>query len=306
MPVYWYCPKPDSPSGGVWFIHRLASLLNAAGMASRVIVPEPFKVWWDAHPIDESLVLVTKSILAEGDTLVVPEVNWPVPASAGVRQILFLQNYIWLDTETRDQIRRDKPEILVCSRYLFNWCTRELGIRPIGIVTPFLDEDVWDKEDKVTGSVILFARRNSDMAERLAEAITLAGFSTYLCRTPITQREIRQMFNDREFYIHHVEPEGFPMAALEAMRCGVIPVGTTGGGGNEFMFNDETALTCAGPILGHYTEPQIFVDGVLARLARLRDDADLRSKLWTQGRNWSLRYTAANTTDQLLKIFAGK
>ncbi len=139
------------------------------------------------------------------------------------------------------------------------------------------------------------------MAELLNNAIVSAGFHTYLCRSDITQRDIRALLNHREFYIHHVEPEGFPMAALEAMRCGVIPVGTTGGGGNEFMFNDETALTCAGPIIGHYSDPTVFVDMVVKRLERLRGDDDLRSRMWQKGVNWSLRYNAAATTEQLAK-----
>jgi glycosyltransferase involved in cell wall biosynthesis len=242
----------------------------------------------------------------DGDTVVVPEVMWPMPELRGARQILFLQNYIWMGDEARERIRREQPEILVCSRYLFNWCTRELGVRPIGIVTPFLDDDVWDKEDKVTGSVLLFSRRNPALAAKLYLAIMQAGYSVHLQVEPVSQRELRQLFNHREFYIHHVEPEGFPMAALEAMRCGVIPVGTTGGGGNEFMFNDETALTCAGPIIGHYSDSTIFVDKVLSLLDRLNLDADLRSKMWQKGHNWSLRYTAAATTEQLRKIFSDK
>jgi len=309
--VYWYCPKPDAPSGGVWFIHRLAQMLSNAGIASRVCRwHENFDVWWDAHPIDEMRIPLVVwpekngQPGREGDTVVIPEVMWDiVPPQPGLRRILFLQNYIWLGQEVRDRIRAEKPEILVPSRYLFNWCTRELGVRPLPIIPPFLDDDVWRPTPKTANLVVLYARRNPTMAEELREAIQVAGFPVELIFGEYSQRDLTSWLDRAEFYVHHVEPEGFPMAALEAMRSGVIPVGTTGGGGNEFMFNDETALVCAGPMIGRYSDPQIFVDKVVGLLQRLRADSDLRSRLWTQGYNWSLRYNAAATIEQLLKVF---
>lgn len=308
--IYWLCPKPDSPSGGVWFIHRLAQLCDQYGLPAHVVQvsPEPFDVWWDANPVARRIPLfgpqVQKHPIVHGDTLVVPEVLWDIGFDTRERKILFIQNYIWIGQETRARIRIQKPEILVCSRYLYNWCERELGIKPIGIVTPYLDPDVWAKEDKVTDSVLLFSRRNPEMADALYREITAAGFDVHLQRDPVSQREIRELLNHREFYVHHVEPEGFPMADLEAMRCGTIPVGTTGGGGNEFMFNDETAMVTPGPTLGLYSDPQIFVNRVLAMLRHLREAPEQRSRMWQKGVEWSLRYNAQATAAQLTKIFS--
>lgn len=310
--VYWYCPKPETASGGVWFIHRLGAMLAKSGVASRVCqLKDGFDVWWDAHPTSPDLPLVINPELGgvpevEGDTIVVPEVLWPMESRPGVRQILFLQNYIWLGGEARELIRSQRPEILVCSRYLANWCIRELAVRPIGILHPYLDDDVWAPTPKEANRVLMYARRSDEefhMAERLEVAIESAGFPVWVVRQDVSQRQLRDLLDKAEFYVHHVEPEGFPMAALEAMRCGVIPVGTTGGGGNEFMFNDETALVAPGPKLGHYTDPDIFVKRVVSMLERLRGDADLRSRLWTKGHEWSLRYNAAATAAELAKVF---
>lgn len=312
--IYWYCPKPDAPSGGVWFIHRLAQLCQGAVLPARVVRvgAEPWDVWWDAHPVNESDLPLRISPdggsypHTEGDTIVVPEVMWAGVPDQGARKIMFLQNYIWLGEDTRQRLREaPATEILVPSRYLYNWCERVLGVTPIGILTPFLDADAWAPTPKTANLTVLYARRNPDMAERLAAGIQAAGFPLEVIIGDYSQRDLRSWLDRAEFYVHHVEPEGFPMAALEAMRSGVIVVGTSGGGGNEFMFNDETALVTPGPLLGRYEDPGIFVAKVVGQLERLRADAGLRSNLWTQAYAWSLRYRPDATVAQLQKVFHG-
>lgn len=301
--TYWFCPKPDAPSGGVWFIHRLAHLLAQSGRPSFVVQTEPFDVWWDARPTPAGLITI-KPAAMPGDTLILPEVMWSptyVTSFPGARPIMFLQNYIWLSEEKREACRKLKPEILVCSRFLANWCQRVLGVRPIGIVNPYLDPDTWYSGIKEPNSVVIFARRGQEMAARLERELLEDAFSLLTIYSPLTQKEIAFHLSHTQYYVHHVEPEGFPMAALEAQRSGTVVVGTTGGGGNEFMHHEETALVTPGPEMGHYGDPQVFVDRMVIMLNRLRDDEALRVKMGMQAWEWSLRYNEATTTAQLLE-----
>lgn len=303
--IYFYCPEPTTPSGGVWFIHRLVHLLNEAGRPARVLLPRaPAPVWWDIHPIPAEETAVRNQRLEAGDTVFVPEGMWHFGLwPEGPRYIVFLQNYIWLNLE---HFKSHPTEVLVCSRFLYNWCTRELGLTPLGIVRPYLNPLLWRPTPKQSNRTLILARRDSAMAHMLAMAAEANGFPIDFVDEPLTQWELFEHLAEAEYYVHGVEPEGFPMICLEAMRSGTIVVGTTGGGGNEFMHNDETALVTPGPLLGRYDNPGQFVDRVMERLRRLRDDAALREKLWKQAYDWSQRYTPGATTLELLAALSAK
>ncbi len=128
------------------------------------------------------------------------------------------------------------------------------------------------------------------------------GFTVDYVTEPLSQRELAAHFADCEFYVHLVRPEGLPMIALEAMLSGTIVVGTTGGGGNEFMFDGQTAMVVSDPEAGHYSEEEFLV-GILGKLRELRDHPELRSRIWNRAHEWSKRYNAQVTIDQLKKVF---
>lgn len=308
--ICWVCPKPESPSGGVWFIHRLARLLNETGkVASRVVQTEPFDVWWDYQPGAQSVVTDRVPMIDGHPTLVIPEVLWHTQAhyrDYPGRKIVFIQNYIWASHNRADY---DGADIVTCSRFMDNWVRRKLGRKPIGMFTPYLDDGPWQVTPKTKDRTLIFARRNLEMAELLASTLHARGFGIDYVMEPLSQAQIQEKLAQAEFYVHHVAPEGIPMACMEAMRAGTIVCGTTGGGGNEFMFNQETAMVVQDPILGHYThEPNQGRDAFALLIARemetLRSDADLRSRIWKQAYNWiGNRYTKQRTIDQLAQVF---
>lgn len=299
MTIYFACPKPALPSGGVWYIHRLAGLLNEIGIDARVWTPQPFDVWWDSHPIDASLVMQSISP-CRGDTVVIPEVNWPASDMNGARNILFVQNYVWLDKYVFDS---NPGDTLVCSRFLANHMQRVFNARVIGKLTPFLDDDVWFPSPKVANRVLIVARRRPDQAESLRQKLEANGFSVDYVTDALSQRDLSGHFRSSEFYVHLVYPEGFPMICLEAMRSGTIVVGTTGGGGNEFMHNGETAICVQDPENGRYFNEDEFVNRIVDQLLILKGDSDKRSRIWTQAHSWSLRYTAEETKKELKAVF---
>lgn len=298
--IGFICPKPETPSGGVWFIHRIVKLLNDAGVPARVIQTEPFVVWWDANPIPDEYISTLRDA-APCTTIVVPEVAWPLMNFENSRKICFVQNRMWLPQEL--ETYRGRLEVIVPSRYLANYMVREWGAKVLGKITPFLDEDVWRPTPKTKDRVLVVARRNP-YHEAVAYALSEQGYLVDYVTTPQSQRDLAEHLCYAEYYVHLTHPEGFPMACLEAMRMGTLVVGTTGGGGNEFMFHDETAWVVQDPDNGHYGNPQEFVHRVVEGMAVLRADHEKRSRVWQSAYNWSLRYNAERTTHELLKVFA--
>lgn len=300
--IYFLCPKPSAPSGGVQFIHNIVRLLNGVGLESKVLLTEPFDCWWMAHPIPDSMIGSVRDSIQDGSTLVVPECLWagrfpPRLALGDYRRVVFVQNYIWLP----DGFEYHQVETLVCSRYLANHMQRLHRANVIGLVRPYLDNDLWQPTPKKANRVLVVARRNP-YHEQVRDMLQAAGFDVDYSTEPMTQAELSARFVDAEFYVHLVHPEGFPLIALEAMRSGAIVVGTTGGGGQEFMFHRETAMAVADPQHGHYLTED-FLNGIVDNLNALRADQNLRSRIWQQAHNWSLRYTAEATTQELISIF---
>lgn len=301
--IYVLAPKPDSPSGGCWFLHRIVKLLNDAGMEARVLQKEPHEIWWDAHPIPASMIGRIGESLKVGSTVIVPEVMWPPPpAFNDMRQIVFVQNRIWLPQGL--DFAKSNAEILVVSRYLANHMKRVHKANVIGLVRPYLDDDVWHPTPKKANRVMVVARRNP-YHERMKDMLSAAGFDVMYITGQLKQTEIAEVLAGCEFYVHLTHPEGWPMACLEAMRMGTIVVGTTGGGGLEFLFHRETAMVVADPEAGHYSTDD-FLNGIMEQMNILRADAGMRSKIWQQASSWSQRYTAENTTKELLEIFSGR
>jgi len=296
--VYFICPKPETPSGGVWLIHRIVGLLNQMGIESYVWTPKPFEVTWDAHPIDPAFV---KNSIQPGrdDIVVVPEVNWPSTDMNGARLIIFVQNYIWINQEA---FRNNPADVLVCSRFLANRMQRLFDAKIIGKITPFLDDDVWFPSPKQTNRTLIFARRNNYHA-KMRDLLESDGFPVEYITESLTQRQIAEKLSQCEFYIHLTHPEGFPMACLEAMRSGTIVVGTTGGGGNEFMQNGETAVCVQDPDNGGYGNPDEFLRRIMEQMVALRNNPGDRSRIWTQAHAWSMRYNAEATKADLKQIF---
>ena len=302
--IYFQVPKPDAPSGGVWFLYKCVDLLNRAGKPARALQREnEYIAWWDACPIDKSLI-VTEARLHDSDVLVVPEGNWP-PVQTSGRHIMFVQNYIWLPKGI--DLAREKPETIVCSQFLKNHMRRVYGIEA-PIITPYLEEKVWAPTPKQKNRTLVMARR-TEYAPMVRDALELEGFPVEYVDASLTQRQLAEKLADCEFYMHLVSPEGWPMACVEAQRMGTIVCGTTGGGGLEFMFNRETAMVVQSPEEGRYS-PQQFIDNLMSAMWELRGRpggeeaaADLRSRMWQAAYNWSLQYNAEATTKQLLKVF---
>ncbi len=57
-----------------------------------------------------------------------------------------------------------------------------------------------------------------------------------------SREKVAEELKKSNIFLNIGYPEGFPFPPLEAMACGCIVVGYTGGGGNEFMIDGETAL----------------------------------------------------------------
>lgn len=310
MTIYWLCPKPATASGGVAFIHRLARLCVQQGRPAQVWQTEPFEVWWDAEGPFPDVQGLVRSQSEVGDVVVAPEVLLPALdvtglRADGVRVIVFIQNHQWA---SKNRVDYHNVEIVTCSRYLDNWCRRVLEIKPVGMLSPYASAP-WRTSPKTKDKTLVMARRNPELAGMMRAKLEASDFPICFLEADVTQEELAGILDSCEFYVHLTHPEGIPWAVAEAMQSGTITAGTTGGGGNEFMFHRETAMVVQDPQNGQYGDgldggQGEFTDRILAELLALRADDALRSRMWQNARNWVLgRYTRERTENQLKALF---
>ena len=299
MKVSFLCPKPDSPSGGVFFIHKIVQTLNEIGIDAKVVQTTPFDCWWDANPISADYITTTENAPRDVDVLVVPEVMHGYKDTFGAKRVMtFVQNTMWMDKS----LKWDGVELLVCSAYLRNHMERNYQqAKVVGKLTPFLEEGVWKPTPKTANKVMVSSRRNNyfkDVRKLLEEA----GYEVLFLDGSLNQRELAFAMSSCEYYVHLVHPEGFPMAFLEAMRMGTLVVGTTGRGGIEFMHNKETAMVVPDPIAGHYDRSE-FAPRIMESINYLRNDANERDRIWRRAYDWSLRYNKDSLIKELKEVF---
>lgn len=303
MKIAWVCPKPGAPSGGVWFIHRLAGLAETLGHESWIAQTEPFDVWWDAHPYRRGVVRLTQSGIPDDAVAIIPEGLWHthrVPALDKFKAVCFMQNHIWLNKEF---FRQYPGPLVTCSRFMSNYARDVLGVKPIGKLTPYLDDDVWRADVPDKKSVLIMGRRSS-VGARLRDELLADGYQVTYIDQPLTQRDLAVRLRQHQYYTHLPYPEGFPMAALEAMRSCVAVVGTTGGGGNEFMFHKQTAYVTPDPDAGLYNDDGEYVRRIHAGLNWLEDNPGERAQMVTRAYGWSMHYNVLATRHELSELIA--
>lgn len=299
MTYYFVCPKPDGPSGGVWFIHRIVGLLQEMGKEALVIQEEPFDVWWDNNPNYKDFILTNFDKVKPEDVLIVPEVRWLKYAQFPALKSCFLQNHLW-----SPPLESNVP-VIVCSRYLANYVERMWKGSVIGKITPFLDDNLWSRDPSPheKDKVLLMGRRNEYHAS-MKTMLEASNFTVDYITKPLSQFELSQHLSEAEYYVHLAHPEGFPMACLEAMCSNTLVVGTTGGGGNEFMFHNETALVVQDPKNGRYDNTDSeFQKRIIEQLTLVRGNEVEKKRIVKTAHRWSLRYTATETKKELAELF---
>lgn len=300
MSIVLIAPKPGSPSGGCWLLHRIADLLDKMGKDAYVLQEEPYQVFWDANPISNRLIKYDINQVKPDDIVLVPEVLWLKYVNLNANKICLVQNWIWSPPLTSD------IPVITVSRYLENYAKRNWNSKIVGKITPFLDDNVWGRNpvEHTKDRVLLMGRRNN-YHQTMKLALEETGFSVDYVTEPLTQWELAEKLNEAEYYVHLSHPEGFVMSALEAMRSRTMVVGTTGGGGLELMHGRyETAYVVQDPWNGKYDNTHAeFQRRIIEGLIWLRDNPMDAERMRKTAFEWSLRYNQKETSEELRRIF---
>ncbi|WP_417535530.1 glycosyltransferase family 4 protein [Methylophaga sp.] len=163
-------------------------------------------------------------------------------------KVLFLQNLVglrrWLKPEDKGKnyLELGYDQVMTCSDFCSDYVEKDMGIT-VTTVTNGIDLNVFlpNAESRVEHRILAMSRKNPHDLASIQKGMKKHGIDIRVV-DGLTQGELIKEYQAADIFIATGYPEGFSLPPIEAMACGAVVVGFTGGAGGEFMIHQKTAL----------------------------------------------------------------
>jgi len=187
------------------------------------------------------------------------------------KRFMFVQNYSKYVLGSAEAYKYEGIITLkgYCEEYI-----KEFTLVPVHSVLNGIDLSLFNFKvsKKEKNSVLILYRKNIKIIDEFLENLPKRikeHFNFHIQYKHLHTQELIKEYKKHDIYLTFSYPEGFSLTPLEAMACGCIVGGFTGGGGNLYMKNEETALICE--------DGDIY--GVYRILERIIEEEELKEKL---------------------------
>lgn len=238
------------PCGGVKVIYQHCDLLNCNGFTAHPVHLGNFKVDWLQHsstPLNEQEAL---RIISPQDVLVVPE---RIPQTAATfpcsNKIAFVQNWGLVAKAVGEKSYADFgfTGLLSCGEYVRDFLQTHSSL-PCFTVTNGIRLDFFkpNPQRRKEKCILYLKRKPTWHMGRKAIELLPSHIKKQIhiveLNNRYTEEEMAEFYQKADIFIATGFPEGFALPPLEAMACGCVVVGFSGGGGIEHMKHEKTAL----------------------------------------------------------------
>jgi glycosyltransferase involved in cell wall biosynthesis len=208
-------------------------------------------------------------------------------------KILFSQSsgdiYIRIKPEDKDKnyIDLGYDYVITCGKFCTDSIRNKMGIESTTI-TNGIDQEkfCYKPEVRVPGRVLAMSRKKPDDLKLIIKLVEDRGAKVDLHVVDgLTQAELIKEYQQADIFLATGYPEGLPLPPLEAMNCGCTVVGFTGGGADEYMIDNVTALV---------SEDGDCADAAKKLIAVL-NDTSLKERIRKSGLDKARQYTLDNT-----------
>lgn len=234
-------------SGGIQIIYEHCSMLKGKRNAKVLSMGKKFSsinADWFYH--DCSLYYYHNEVKKIDDEsfIVIPEViPYEVKKFPHGKKFLFVQNWALFDINF-DYSNYDGIISLegYCAEYVKKYTELPIFTVRNGID---LKEFYYKSSLKEEGRIFLLYRKNQKEIDKFLEELPLEvrkKNKIIVGKKHYDKEELIKEYQKAEVFLTFSYPEGFALPPLEAMACGCVVVGYTGGGGRSHMINGESAL----------------------------------------------------------------
>ncbi|WGL17753.1 glycosyltransferase family 4 protein [Microbulbifer bruguierae] len=283
--------------GGVKVMYQHCQMLRERGFKAELVVLGKYRgnfFGFDITPLSPAQL---ERRLRPNDVLVCPEL---IPYLGlkfdSCKRVLFVQNWrhIYRHLEPGDEhssyVDLGYDYVLSCSNYISKLLSREPSDR-VQQVTNFIDLSRFHPEPakRINGRIMALPRKNPRDLAAIMAILHAEGFEFELI-DGVSEAEIINAYQRADVFLATGYPEGFGLPPLEAMACGAAVVGFTGGGADEFMFHEETALVAEDG----------DIESAVTHLRRILEDTALKERVREAGTRKARHYHQNASCEQLV------
>jgi GT2 family glycosyltransferase len=245
--VGWLQPHLEE-AGGIRRVIEMTNRLKRWGCESVIIAPDGWKSTW--LPILSDVVSVNEARSMSFDYLILsdPDILWPfMEIKATHRVVYHLAPYMVYrkDDETLQAYYESTEESLHVANS--KWTAEQVeaysGLTIQGVFPGGVDKQLFhpmrvERSHDVVCHGSNRAHKGTDTIEEATTGLNLLKMDTL----GAPQRNLARLINSGQVFVSAAWHEGFNLAALEAMACGVPVVMTDDGGSREYAVDGENAL----------------------------------------------------------------
>lgn len=288
------------PVGGIKVMYQHCLMLNELGFNASPVLMGKYKGNFFGYDLNYLTKKELENVLKDDDILVSTEFH-PYDGLAfekGVK-VMFMQNWINLDRrfqakdigKTYEDLGYD--HVITCGQYCSDMVNEKMGINAITITNGIDQQKFKPNENiRVNNRILALSRKNIDDLNSIIDKIGEFAHNIHIV-DGLTQEELILEFQKADIFLATGYPEGLPLPPLEAMNCGCVVVGFTGGGANEYMINEKTALVAKDG----------DCDAASSLLLKLLNDTNLKEKIRKNGINTAQAYTLENTSSAINSFY---
>jgi glycosyltransferase involved in cell wall biosynthesis len=220
----------------------------------------------------------------------------------GCTKVLFIQSQAWRhynsflekDDQGNNYFELGYDYVISCSQYLYDMLKLKMSIDSTAI-TNGIDQTKFSPlpAKRVKGRVLALSRKHPEQIKKIIDYTETLDLEFHVV-DGLTEKDLIAEYQQADIFLAMGYPEGFSLPPLEAMSCGCVVVGFTGGGANEFMIDQETALVSSD---GNCA-------GVAQNLEKLLANSALKERIRGGGLAKSKQYTLENTKRMLNDFYA--
>jgi len=252
--IYVFLPDvPVEPIGGIQTLFDYAERLNQLAHHTVATVVSPSTYVRNILPREYPLVPVVfqKPTLRPSDTLIIPEVlvgNIDVFPKE-MKKFLAVLNWQYLEifNKTPQKLLSSVTGILTNSEYSAQKLTEQYPSLPITHIPQVIEprfHSTTPFDQRETRSILIMNRKNTHHITRVLSFLKHTSHRVTIINN-IEPNKLIDLYNQHQIFINLGYPEGFCRPAAEAMACGCVVVGFTGGGGSDFMQNGVNSFTAS-------------------------------------------------------------
>lgn len=294
--------RKEKPIGGIKVIYQHCILLKELGYSVYPVLMGKYKGDFFGFNLDYKTKKQVMQNLQKGDVVVATEfLPYQGLIFEAATKVLFMQNWINIKTRlnisdiSRSYIDLGYDEVITCGEYCSQLVLKQMGVIAKTITNGIdLDKFQPNPQKRVINRVLALSRKNHD---DLLEIMNLTSHVFYelIIVDDLTEEQLIEEYQKADIFLAMGYPEGFGLPPLEAMSCGCVVIGFTGGGASEFMINGITAL--------------VSDDGDCMSVAKnielVLHDCNYKERLRSGGQEISKKYSLENTKFALLDFYSG-